>query len=241
MYHFSNDRMTRPKSRGDWVNSQRSGLWGTEQFPLSISSCPSAGFITDICTHWLHSRDRKLILHGLPFTGVQCALLRNLKMLEGTRFTSNLIQKLGRGCVCVCVCMCARAHAGVCACMHTYSVVSDSACACVCVCVCLCVCSYAYLLSCVWLFATPWSAACEAPLSGGFFQARILEWVAVSFTRGSSRLRDRTWVSCTVGKFITGWATRETPEEGEQEKTPWRKITGEGEWAGPLDSDRHGL
>ena len=229
MYHFSNDRMTRPKSRGDWVNSQRSGLWGTEQFPLSISSCPSAGFITDICTHWLHSRDRKLILHGLPFTGVQCALLRNLKILEGTRFTSNLIQKLGRGCVCV------RA------CMHTYSVVSDSACACVCVCVCLCVCSYAYLLSCVWLFATPWSAACEAPLSGGLFQARILDWVAVSFTRGSSRLRDRTWVSCTVGKFITGWATRETPEEGEQEKTPWRKITGEGEWAGPLDSDRHGL
>ena len=204
MYHFSNDRMARPKSRGDWVNSQRSGFWGTEQFPLSISSCPSAGFITDICTHWLHSRDRKLILHGLPFTG---ALLRNLKMLEGTRFTSNLIQKLGRGCVCVCVC----------------------------------VCSYAYLLSCVWLFATPWSAACQAPLSGGFFQARILEWVAISFTRGSSRLRDRTWVSCTVGKFVTGWATRETPEEGEQEKTPWRKITGEGEWAGPLDSDRHGL
>ena len=104
MYHFSNDRMARPKSRGDWVNSQRSGFWGTEQFPLSISSCPSAGFITDICTHWLHSRDRKLILHGLPFTG---ALLRNLKMLEGTRFTSNLIQKLGRGCVCVCVCVCA--------------------------------------------------------------------------------------------------------------------------------------
>ena len=208
MYHFSNDRMARPKSRGDWVNSQRSGFWGTEQFPLSISSCPSAGFITDICTHWLHSRDRKLILHGLPFTG---ALLRNLKMLEGTRFTSNLIQKLGRGCVCVCVS------------------------------VRVCVCSYAYLLSCVWLFATPWLAACQAPLSGGFFQARILEWVAISFTRGSSRLRDRTWVSCTVGKFVTGWATRETPEEGEQEKTPWRKITGEGEWAGPLDSDRHGL
>ena len=119
MYHFSNDRMARPKSRGDWVNSQRSGFWGTEQFPLSISSCPSAGFITDICTHWLHSRDRKLILHGLPFTG---ALLRNLKMLEGTRFTSNLIQKLGRGCVCVCVCLCVC----VCARTHTYSVVSDS-------------------------------------------------------------------------------------------------------------------
>ena len=33
---------------------------------------------------------------------------------------------------------------------------------------------------------TPWTAACQAPLSMGFFQARILEWVAISFSRGSS-------------------------------------------------------
>ena len=146
MYHFSNDRMTRPKSRGDWVNSQRSGLWGTEQFPLSISSCPSAGFITDICTHWLHSRDRKLILHGLPFTGVQCALLRNLKMLEGTRFTSNLIQKLGRGCVCVCVCVCvcARTHVCVLVCILTQLCLTLLVRVCVCVCVCVCARTHTY-------------------------------------------------------------------------------------------------
>ena len=30
----------------------------------------------------------------------------------------------------------------------------------------------------------------------GIFQTRILEWVAISFSRGSSQLRDRTWVSC---------------------------------------------
>ena len=35
------------------------------------------------------------------------------------------------------------------------------------------------------------------------FQARILEWVAISFSRGSSRPRNRTRVSCIVGRFFT--------------------------------------
>ena len=35
------------------------------------------------------------------------------------------------------------------------------------------------------------------------FQARILEWVAISFSRESSQPRDQTWVSCTAGKFFT--------------------------------------
>ena len=34
-------------------------------------------------------------------------------------------------------------------------------------------------------------------------QTRILEWVAISFSRGSSQPRDRTWVSCIVGRFFT--------------------------------------
>ena len=34
-------------------------------------------------------------------------------------------------------------------------------------------------------------------------QARILEWVAISFSRGSSRPRDQTWVSCIAGRFFT--------------------------------------
>ena len=41
-------------------------------------------------------------------------------------------------------------------------------------------------------------------------QARILEWVAISFSRGSSQPRNRTQVSCIVGRFLTIWATRET-------------------------------
>ena len=39
-------------------------------------------------------------------------------------------------------------------------------------------------------------------------QARILEWVAVSFSRGSSWPRDRTQVSRIAGRFFTIWATR---------------------------------
>ena len=41
------------------------------------------------------------------------------------------------------------------------------------------------------------------------FQARILEWVAISCSRGSSPPRDRTGVSCTAGRFFTDSATRE--------------------------------
>ena len=46
---------------------------------------------------------------------------------------------------------------------------------------------------------------CSRPASSvhGIFQARILEWVAISFSRGSSRPRDPTWVSCTAGRFFT--------------------------------------
>ena len=36
-------------------------------------------------------------------------------------------------------------------------------------------------LSCVRLLATPWTAAYQAPLSMGFFQARVLEWGAIAF------------------------------------------------------------
>ena len=42
----------------------------------------------------------------------------------------------------------------------------------------------------------------------GIFQARILEWVAISFSRRSSWPRDWTRVSCIVGLHLTVWATR---------------------------------
>ena len=43
----------------------------------------------------------------------------------------------------------------------------------------------------------------------GIFQARVLEWVAISFPRGYSQPRDQTWVSRIVGRYFTIWATRE--------------------------------
>ena len=92
-------------------------------------------------------------------------------------------------------------------------------------------------LSCVWLFATPWTVAHQNPLSMGISQARILEsvsrlvmsdslWlhgscvhgisqarilesVTFSFSRGSSWLRDRTHVSCIDRQILYHWATRE--------------------------------
>ena len=49
----------------------------------------------------------------------------------------------------------------------------------------------------------------QAPLSMGILQARILEWVAVPSSRGSSQPRDQTQLSCTAGGFFTDLATRE--------------------------------
>ena len=43
----------------------------------------------------------------------------------------------------------------------------------------------------------------------GILQARILEWVAIPFSRGSSRPRDWTWVSHIAARFFTSWATGE--------------------------------
>ena len=43
----------------------------------------------------------------------------------------------------------------------------------------------------------------------GIFQARVLEWVAISFSRGSSNPRDQTCVSLIAGRQFTAWATRE--------------------------------
>ena len=42
----------------------------------------------------------------------------------------------------------------------------------------------------------------------GILQARILEWVAFPFSRGSSQPRDLIQVSRIVGRFFTSWATK---------------------------------
>ena len=92
-------------------------------------------------------------------------------------------------CVCVCVCVCVRAHT------HTRAPVQS--------------------LSRVRLFATTWTD-CTPPVSSvhGIFQARILDWAAISYSRESPQARDG---SCDAGVFCIGrqilyhCATWETP------------------------------
>ena len=57
--------------------------------------------------------------------------------------------------------------------------------------------------SLVQLFRTPWTVACQAPLSVRILQARIMEWIAMPSTRGSSPPRDRTCISY-VSPALTG-------------------------------------
>ena len=49
----------------------------------------------------------------------------------------------------------------------------------------------------------------QAPLSMEILQARIMEWVAMPSSRGSSQPRDWTQISFIAGRFFTIWATRE--------------------------------
>ena len=52
---------------------------------------------------------------------------------------------------------------------------------------------------------------CSLPGSSlhGILQAEILEWIAISFSRGSSQPREQTWVSCIAGRHFNLWITRE--------------------------------
>ena len=56
---------------------------------------------------------------------------------------------------------------------------------------------------------------CSLPGSSvhGIFQAIVLEWIAISFSRGSSQPQDWTRVSHIVDRRFTIWATREVPKE----------------------------
>ena len=59
----------------------------------------------------------------------------------------------------------------------------------------------------VQLFVSPWTVAQQVSLSMGILQARILEWVSMSSSRGSSQPSDRTQVFCIAVEFFTVWAT----------------------------------
>ena len=67
-----------------------------------------------------------------------------------------------------------------------------------------------------------WQSSCSPPGSSvhGILQARIVEWVAMPSSRGSSQPRDQTQVSHLVGGFFTIWATREAQEYWRGYPTP---------------------
>ena len=66
-------------------------------------------------------------------------------------------------------------------------------------------CVYVFVLSLshILLFCNPMNCSPPGSSVHGISQARIQEWVAISFSRRSSWLRDHTWVSCLAGGFFT--------------------------------------
>ena len=68
------------------------------------------------------------------------------------------------------------------------------------------------------------------------FQARILEWVAISFSRGSSQRRVRTQVSYTAGRFFTDWTIREAHWKVKVKVTQSCSIL-----CNPMDYTVHGI
>ena len=78
------------------------------------------------------------------------------------------------------------------------------------------------VLSCL---VVPNPMDCQAPLSMGIFQARILEWVAKPFSRGSSQPRDRTQISHIAGGFFAILATQGSPRVLEWVAYPFSRET----------------
>ena len=62
--------------------------------------------------------------------------------------------------------------------------------------------------SCLTLF-DPMDCSLPGSSVHGIFQARVLEWVVIFFSKESSWPKDWTWVSCIAGRSFTVWATRE--------------------------------
>ena len=84
------------------------------------------------------------------------------------------------------------------------------------------------------------------PIHGRFFsvhgilQARILEWIAIPFSRGSSWPSDRTQVSHIIGRFFTIWATREAWETLMEDKVFFFsnffvKVSGDEVWSTSME------
>ena len=93
-------------------------------------------------------------------------------------------------------------------------------------------CVHAKLLQSRLTLCNLWTVAHQAPLSMEFLQARILEWVAMHSSWGSSWPRDWTWVShasCAAGRF-SHWATG----DAWMQVTYWCMVSTENTYQAPL-------
>ena len=97
---------------------------------------------------------------------------------------------------------------------HEEKVINPSSLICFCgvyVCVCVCVCACTHARSVTQSCPILWDPKnCSPPGSSvhGILQAKMLEWVAMPSSRGSSQPRNWTCVSCIAGEFFTTWSPR---------------------------------
>ena len=95
-----------------------------------------------------------------------------------------------------------------------------------------------YSLSHVQFLCDPRDCSLPGSFVHGVSQARIQEWVAISFSRGLSHSKDQTRVSCTAGAVnLYHWTIGEVPEPEYPELKPQLRIK---ENRTPLVSDRRG-
>ena len=80
---------------------------------------------------------------------------------------------------------------------------------------CMCLCAYLYIYVCVKVdqlcptLCDPMDCSLPGSSAHGILQTRILRWVAITSSMGSSQPRNQTGVSSIAGRFFTNWATRE--------------------------------
>ena len=85
---------------------------------------------------------------------------------------------------------------------------------------------------------------CSLPGSSvhGICQAGILDWGAISFSRGSSWPRDQTWVSCIGRQFLYHWASRSKLWEIVEDRRAWQATAhgvAESDTTWELNNSRH--
>ena len=81
----------------------------------------------------------------------------------------------------------------------------------------------------VWLFVIPWTVAHQAPLSMRILQARILEWVPMPSSRGSSQPRDRMMGTCQKCRCHPNWEIKDNlpsnvTHDESLAKMPWKTV-----------------